>query len=388
MSDYLTFQEASEFLNTPRSTLYRWVRDGTVPGHKLGRQWRFLRSELEEFRSGGPSAGATEALEALTRTLIQRNADQPEEENMQEWRNPAELAEGLIWDAVDHGAGWVHISPEGQGHEIRYRKDDELDELVSLGPGGFDALDRIWREQSTTLRNDDSRRMVLERESHTEEPERVQVRYTRLDTAAGHRLSLRLLREDRIRTDLEAICNDEEEVETLRAWSQASHGIVVLAGGSGSGKTTTAYACLSEAARSGDRIVFTIEDRHEFFLPQVHQVKIDMNDEKAYREAFTGVLDSDPDVIFIAATFAQRHLGVLWGTALNAAESGHLVLLQIEADSADDALDRLSSAVDRPVDDLIVGVSWQKLEQDDEGKRRAIYELVPGMLGHADNDSE
>ena len=49
MSDYLNFDEASALLNTPRSTLYRWLKEGQIPGHKLGRQWRFLRSELDAF---------------------------------------------------------------------------------------------------------------------------------------------------------------------------------------------------------------------------------------------------------------------------------------------------------------------------------------------------
>lgn len=376
----MTFDEAREFLNTPRSTLYRWVREGRVPGHKLGRQWRFLRSELEEFRSGGSSQDAASALESLAEVLNQRRRRQSEEDNMQhahDLKSPVELAEQVLWDAVDQGAGWIHINPEGTGHEIRYRTDEGLEQLVELGAGGFDALDRQWRERSSRMRNDDSRRMVLERDAEGES-ERVQVRYTRLDTAAGQRVSLRLLREDRIRTDLEAIVDSDEQLETFRRWSLASHGIVVLAGGSGSGKTTTAYACLTEAARAGDRLVFTIEDRHEFFLPDVHQIKIDMNDERAYRDAFMGVLDSDPDVLFISATYAQRNLGVLWGTALNAAESGHLVILQMEADSADDALERLSCAVDRPIDDLIVGASWQELDRDEEGKQFARYELVNG----------
>ena len=52
MNDYMTLDEAVEFLSTPRSTMYRWLREGKVPGHKLGRQWRFLRTELEDFRSG------------------------------------------------------------------------------------------------------------------------------------------------------------------------------------------------------------------------------------------------------------------------------------------------------------------------------------------------
>lgn len=382
MSDYMTFQDASEFLNTPRSTLYRWVREGRVPGHKLGRQWRFLREELEEFRASGAGATTFDALEPLGDFLKRRASDDEtfeEEHEMENWKTPAQLAEHLLWDAVDHGAEWVHLRPDAGGHEIRYRTSEGLEELAQLPAEAFEALDREWRQGSLALRNDDSRRLVIERPTDAE-PERVQVRYTRLETSAGHRLSLRLLREDRIRTDLADIVDDAAQLETLRRWSRASHGIVVVAGGSSSGKTTTAYACLTEASRDDDRILFTIEDRHDFFLNAVNQVKIDMNDERAYRDAFTAIFDSDPDVLFIGATFAQRHLGLLWGTALNAAESGHLVVLQIEADSADDALDRLSAAVDRPVDDMLVGICWQQLQRDDEGRRFAEYELISGPL--------
>ena len=64
MNDYMTFEEAAAFLSTPHSTLYRWLREERVPGHKLGRQWRFLRSELEDFRASGTGGGEERA--ALT----------------------------------------------------------------------------------------------------------------------------------------------------------------------------------------------------------------------------------------------------------------------------------------------------------------------------------
>ena len=48
--EYMNFEQAAEFLNTPRSTLYRWLKEGRVPGHKIGRQWRFLRAELDAVR--------------------------------------------------------------------------------------------------------------------------------------------------------------------------------------------------------------------------------------------------------------------------------------------------------------------------------------------------
>jgi len=73
---------------------------------------------------------------------MKRNAENPDEEDMQHWKNPAELADRLLWDAVDRAAGWVHISPEGKGHEIRYRKGEGLEELVKLGHGGFSGQHR------------------------------------------------------------------------------------------------------------------------------------------------------------------------------------------------------------------------------------------------------
>ena len=73
MIDYLTFDEAAEYLNTPRSTLYRWLREGKAPGHKLGRQWRFLRSDLERFiRSSAEEAEERDELAALVDVLNAR----------------------------------------------------------------------------------------------------------------------------------------------------------------------------------------------------------------------------------------------------------------------------------------------------------------------------
>ncbi|MFU8805033.1 MAG: ATPase, T2SS/T4P/T4SS family [Bradymonadaceae bacterium] len=374
----MTFQEASEFLNTPHSTLYRWLREGRVPAHKLGRQWRFLREELEEFRARGPIHKAGADLKALAEVLRTRN---PEEGDM-EYLNtsPAELATNLIWDAIDHGATVVHFQPGSKGHEVRYRTKAGLERLTELSPSAFESLDRQWQEQSQAMRHPMSRRLILEREKSGDENDdvcsRIQVRYQKLETTAGDRLTLRLLREDRIVTSLADITRDEEELETLRRWALATDGIVIFSGKSGSGKTTTAYASLMEAARSGERVVFSIENKEGFLLSGVNQVQIDLDDAREYREAFNAIFDSDLDVLFISSTIAQRHLDLICGTALSAAQSGHLVFLQLDADSAADALARFQTAVGRPVADQILGVCWQELLNDDEGKRYAAYEFL------------
>ena len=68
-----------------------------------------------------------------------------------------------------------------------------------------------------------------------------------------------------------------------------------------------------------------IEETVGALLPGVNQVEIDLDDASAYRSTFSAIFHSDPDVLFIASTFAQPHRSLLWSTAVNAAESGHLV---------------------------------------------------------------
>ncbi|MBA2662797.1 MAG: Flp pilus assembly complex ATPase component TadA [Bradymonadaceae bacterium] len=374
----MTFQEASEFLNTPHSTLYRWLREGHVPAHKLGRQWRFLRQELEEFRAQGPTNKAAADLKALAELLRTRNLEESEMDHLS--TSPAQLATNLIWDALDHGASVIHFQPVVAGHEIRYRTRDGLERLTELSPSAFESLDRQWQERSQALRSPSSRRLILERELEADEPSeachRVHVRYQKLETTAGDRLTLRLRPESRFAVDLAAITRDEGELETLRRWAHAPKGLVIFAGKSGSGKTTTAYASLMETAQSGERVVFSIEDQTAFLLEGVNQIEIDLDDARQYRETFNAIFESDLDVLFISSTFAQRHLELLWGTALNTAESGHLVFLQVEADSAADALARVQAAVSRPIADQVVGICWQELRNDEAGKRYAAYEFL------------
>jgi general secretion pathway protein E/type IV pilus assembly protein PilB len=375
MSDHMTFEQASEFLNTSRSTLYRWVREGRVPGHKIGRQWRFRREELEAVLLGDSNDAST-TLAKLAELLRQRR----KEMNIMNWEAPGSVAENLIWDAVDSGAFVIHLTPMGDGHDVKYRGSEGLEQLVRLPTDAFEALDQAWTATSRQVQSADRRRMYVTRDVDGED-ERVQVKYQRLETLSGPRITLRLLQESRFPADFDVIAGVPEDAATLRRWASKPHGLVLVTGRSGSGKTTTAYVCLNHVAAGGDNVVFTIEEEVGMYLHGVNQVEVNLDDERAYRDAFSAIFASDLDVLFIASTVAQRHRPTLWGTALSAAESGHLVFVQMEADSADDALKKFRDAVDRPFDDHLVGAVWQELHQREEGPgRRAEYDFVRGPL--------
>jgi MSHA biogenesis protein MshE len=384
MNDYLTFEEAADFLSTPHSTLYRWLKAGKVPGHKLGRQWRFLRSELEDFRSSGNrSQEENTGLADLAQLLQHRN--QQEAHMITDCQPPSAIAEHLIWDAVDNGATVIHLGPAGEKHEIRYRTPNGLLSLHQLPTASFTALDRYWISISQPVRNENNRRLYLERK-HNEDIDRLQIRYQKLETFLGEKLVLHLIQEGRFPQSIDAIVNTPRDAEILGRWACAPRGLFLIAGRSGSGKTTTAYCCLEEMARTGDRILFTIENSIEILLRGVNQVSVDLDDEVAYRRAFVDIFNADLNVLFISSNFAQRHLQTLWGSALSAAESGHLVMVQLEAESAEDALAKFSTALDRPIEDYLLGVVWQELITDQlSQRRRANYQFISGTLDTATN---
>jgi excisionase family DNA binding protein len=365
MSDYLTLDEASEFLSTPRSTLYRWLREDKLPGHKLGRRWRFLRSELEEIRRGG--AAAPTGLDALAKVLSARRGHPVPP-------TPASVAEHLLWDGADSGATAVHLIPTGTDYAVRYRTSDGLVPLAPLPAAAFDALDREWSRRSRPVRQEAKRRLFLER-GEGEQATRLQVRYRRMETFAGARVTLGLLLDDRSRVSIDRIASNPDDAARLRTLCELNQGVVLVSGRSGSGKTTTAYACLVEAARGNDRVLFTLEESIGTFLPGIDQLEVALDDEPAFRAAFEGVMDSDPDVLFVASTLAQPHREALWGLCLSAAEAGHLVFVQLEADSVEDAATRFISALDRPPGDHLAGAVWQELVPHGQG-RRARYEFL------------
>lgn len=369
-NEYLDFDEAVQFLKTTPSTLYKWLQAGKIPGHKLGRQWRFLQDELEIHVSGkGPRIHIQKDFLNLNELLSTRTSYKENEMSI----NATSISEKIIWDAFDHGSRLVHIYPSRGKYEISYRTKAKMETLTAIQEDSFKELDDSLTNNSTSLDEGNSRRIYL----HRGEDDVLQVRYQKLETVAGPRLTLRLWKTEKDVLPLEKITGgDENALAQFKNLLTKKSGLTLISGANGSGKTTTIYSLINEFKNQG-RLVFTIEDTAELVIEGINQVEIKGRQFDNFNEVFEKVYDSDPDVICLGL---GSYVGIeekVFSAAYKAASTGHIVIVQMDQPSCAQAVSTFKKFVHFPVDHLIAGVSCQKLVEE-SGKVRAVYEFQAG----------
>ncbi len=364
--EYLDFDEAVQFLKTTPSTLYKWLQAGKIPGHKLGRQWRFLKDELEIHVSGkGSRIHIQKDFLNLAELLSTRSNNKENDMNA----NATSISEKIIWDAFEHGSRLVHIYPSKGKYEISYRSKAGMEKLTAIQEDSFKELDDSLTKMSTSLDDGASRRIYL----HRGEEDVLQVRYQKLETITGPRLTLRLWQPEKDVLPLEKITGDKNALANFKNWLTKPSGLILISGANGSGKTTTVYSLINEY-KNQDRLVFTIEETAEFVIEGINQVEIKGRQFENFEEVFEKVYSSDPDVICLGL---GSYIGLeekVFNAAYKAASTGHIVIIQMDQPSCTEALNTFKKFVHYPVDHLLVGVSCQKLVQEN-GAAKAVYEF-------------
>jgi len=366
-TEYLDFDDAVQFLKTTPSTLYKWLQGGKIPGHKLGRQWRFLKDELEIHISGtGSRINVQKDFLNLRRILSTRSTHKESDVNT----NPGSIVEALIWDAFDHNARTLHIYPSKGRYEVSYRSNSEMAVLTTLQEDSFQELDQALTKISNSMDEGVSRRIYL----HRNDEDVLQVRYQKLETVAGPRLTLRLWQPEKDVLPLEKITPDPNVIRVFKTWLTKQSGLILVTGISGSGKTTTIYSLINEYKNKG-KLVFTVEESAEMVIEGVNQVEIKGSKYGDFEETFERVYLSDPDVICLGLGSYQGLEDQIYNAAYKAASTGHIVILQMDQPSGVAALNTFKKYVNRPVDHLIVGCVSQRLVEED-GKISPIYDFI------------
>ena len=254
----------------------------------------------------------------------------------------------LLTGAVGDGASDVHIEPGEHSVRVRYRVDGVLDEIAELPKSVQPAL--LSRLKVMAEINIAERRIPQDgRLTLPVSGRQVDLRVATLPTVWGEKIVLRVLDNSGVRLDLDQMAFSPPNALRFGAAIERPHGLVLVTGPTGSGKTTTLYAALNRIS-TGAINVITVEDPVEYRLAGVNQVQVNPKAALTFASALRAILRTDPDVVLVGEIRDRETAQI----AVEAALTGHLVLSTMHTNDAPSAVTRL---VEIGIEPFLVGSS-------------------------------
>ena len=240
----------------------------------------------------------------------------------------------VLTQAVRDGASDVHIEPMGERVRVRNRVDGALHEVLSLPQSMAQAL--VSRIKIMADMNIVERRRPQDGQIETViDGKELDVRVSTTSTVHGEKTVLRILDKSRALYDVNTLGMPEETAALYKDIIRSPYGMVVCAGPTGSGKTTTLYASLM-AINSDEINVMTVEDPVEYTFPTINQIGIHEQAGVTFAAGLRSILRQDPDAILVGEIRDVETARI----AIQAALTGHFVLSTIHATDATSALHR------------------------------------------------
>ena len=316
--------------------------------------------------------------------------DIPEIEDLLEARDDAPIVRmlnALLSQAVREGASDIHVEPFESYSVVRYRIDGTLRDIVRPRRALHAALvSRIKIMASLDIaekRLPQDGRIMLRLGGRP-----VDVRVSTLPTGHGERVVLRLLDKERGRLEPEKLGMAPDTLAALDRLVKQPHGIVLVTGPTGSGKTTTLYAMLSRLDAATTNIT-TVEDPIEYDLEGIGQTQVNPRIDMTFARALRAILRQDPDVIMIGEIRDLETAQI----AVQASLTGHLVLATLHTNDSASAVTRLLDMGIEPflLSSSILGILAQRLlrklcpecrRQDPDGRWRAVGCPSCGQVGY------
>lgn len=238
------------------------------------------------------------------------------------------LLQSVFEDAVQVNASDIHIEPEANLLRIRQRIDGVLQEHVVNEARIASAL--VIRLKLMSGLNISEKRVPQDgRFNMRVNGKPIDVRLSTLPVQHGESVVMRLLDKSASILDLEQIGMPQDLLERLRKHIHSPHGLVLVTGPTGSGKTTTLYAALSEL-NTPEKKIITAEDPVEYTLPRINQVQIKPSIGLTFASVLRSALRQDPDVVLVGEMRDQETSEI----ALRAAMTGHLVMSTLHTNGA------------------------------------------------------
>lgn len=245
------------------------------------------------------------------------------------------IVENILDFAISSRASDVHIEPQGSSIRVRYRIDGILVEKLILPKNVHEAV--ISRIKILSHMKIDEKRLPQDgRFNYTSQNKEVDLRISTLPTVHGEKLVMRLLEKNTKVPSLNDLGLSGLALRRVLTNIKIPHGIVLITGPTGSGKTTTLYSILHMINNVGVNIL-TLEDPVEYQIPGVSQVQINPKAGLTFASGLRSFLRQDPDVIMVGEIRDNETADL----ALQASLTGHLVFATLHTNSAAGALPRL-----------------------------------------------
>jgi general secretion pathway protein E len=267
------------------------------------------------------------------------------------------LVNMVMFQALKMRASDIHLQPFEDRLQIRYRVDGVLYDMEAVPKKVQDAVVsrvKVMGKMDIAERRvpQDGRATIKVGESE------VDVRISSVPTNHGERIVMRLLDKTTNVYKIDEIGLNSDHAETVRRFSRLAHGIILVTGPTGSGKTTTLYAMLSEID-SKENNVITIEDPIEYHLAGISQIQVSNKKGLTFAAGLRSLLRQDPDIMMVGEIRDEETARI----AIQAALTGHLVLSTLHTNDSAGAVTRMLDIGVEPylVASSLIGVIAQRL---------------------------
>lgn len=287
---------------------------------------RFVRSdeELSDLSAELEESAATQL--ATTASMDEQDGDAP----------IVRFVNLLVTQAIDDRASDIHVEP-GESHlTVRYRIDGVLHEMQRADRNIQDGvISRLKIMASIDIA--ERRRPQDGRLSVSHNGRRIDLRVATLPTVWGEKIVMRILDATGVSLSLGDLRMGRDNLSLFRSAIGRPHGMVLVTGPTGSGKSTTLYTALREVANPRVNVI-TVEDPVEYRMPGVNQVQVNAKAGLTFQSALRSILRSDPDIVLVGE-IRDRETAII---SIEAALTGHLVLSTLHTNDAPGAVARLT----------------------------------------------
>lgn len=334
----------------------------------IGMPLRFESLEIDEFDARLQKAYEQHSGEAMQMMddlddeadLFAIAQSMPEPEDLLESEDDApiiRLINALLTQAIKEDASDIHIEPYETRLVVRFRVDGVLREVLTprrvLAPLLVSRIKVMARLDIAEKRLPQDGRISLRVAGRA-----VDVRVSTIPTGQGERVVMRLLDKQAGRLDLSHLGMDEQTHANMNHVIQKPHGIILVTGPTGSGKTTTLYAVLTQL-NDNKRNIMTVEDPVEYDLDGISQTNVNTKVDMSFARGLRAILRQDPDVVMVGEIRDLETAEI----AIQSSLTGHLVLSTLHTNSAVGAVTRLRDIGVEPflLSSTLLGVLAQRL---------------------------